>query len=367
CATPKPGQAGCFLVYRPQAAVNRALSAGLISKPHGLTPADLRSAYKLPDEATSDQTVAVSIAFHTDGLAKFLATYRKEFGLPPCTVASGCFRQVNQKGHATPVAPSGTFTGWDLEATLDVSMISASCPHCKILVVEANSPSRQDLAATDATAARLGAQVISNSYGGSEGAGQVPLEKDYSVPGHMFVASSGDVGYTSAQFPADVATVTAVGGTTLTKAAGSSRGWNEAVWNNPDLGAGGSGCSAWVAKPSWQHDTHCPTRTIADISAVAANVPVFSSTYGGWVTLAGTSVAAPLVAGIYGLVGNGATAKVADLYSHPKSFFDITKGNNAFLLGFTAGQICGRDYLCTAKTGYDAPTGLGTPDGTSGF
>ena len=100
---------------------------------------------------------------------------------------------------------------------------------------------------------------------------------------------------------------------------------------------------------------------------MAANVPIFSSTYGGWITVAGTSVAAPLVAGIYGLAGNAATRTTADLYSRPKSFFDITKGNNAFLVGFTPGQVCGRDYLCTAKTGYDAPTGLGTPDGISGF
>ncbi len=367
CARPGPGQAGCFLEYRRQVGVNREPAASRTSKPHGLTPADLRSAYKLPDLATSDQTVAVSIAFDTPDLAKFLATYRKEFGLPPCTVASGCFRQVNQQGKATPAEPAGVGTGWDLEATLDVSMISVACPHCKILVVEGKSPTLQDLAATDATAARLGAQVISNSYGGAEGADQVPLEKDYSQPGHTYVASSGDFGFTSAQFPADVATVTAVGGTTLTKAAGRARGWAEAVWNNPDLGAGGSGCSAWVAKPSWQHDTHCPTRTIADISAVAQNVPIFNSTFGGWVTVGGTSIAAPLVAGIYGLAGNGATRTAADLYSHRKSFFDITKGNNAWLQGRTAAQICGRDYLCAAKTGYDAPTGLGTPDGISGF
>ena len=107
CARPKPGQAECFLAYRPQAAVNRALTAGKVSRPRGLTPAELRSAYKLPDLATSNQTVAVSIAFHTAGLAKFLAAYRKQFGIPPCPVPSGCFRQVNQQGKVTPTEPSG--------------------------------------------------------------------------------------------------------------------------------------------------------------------------------------------------------------------------------------------------------------------
>ena len=108
--------------------------------------------------------MAVSIAFHTPHLARFLAHYRRQFGLPPCTVASGCFRQVNQHGGTKP-APSGVRTGWDLEATLDVSMVSVACPRCHILVVEGNSPSTPDLAATERTAARLGAQVISNSYG----------------------------------------------------------------------------------------------------------------------------------------------------------------------------------------------------------
>lgn len=122
-----------------------------------------------------------------------------------------------------------------------------------------------------------------------------------------------------------------------------------------------------MAKPSWQHDTHCPTRTIADISAVAENVPVFNSSFGGWVTVAGTSIAAPLVAGIYGLAGNGGKVTAANLYQHPKSFFNVTKGNNAFFLGNTPRQDCGNDYICVAKKGYDAPTGLGTPDGIGGF
>ena len=184
CARPRPGQAGCFLVYRPQRAVNRALTAKLDSRPRGLTPAELRSAYKLPDLATSDQTVAVSIAFHTTGLAKFLAACRKQFGIPPYTEASGCFRQVSQQGKATPTEPSAVNTGWDLEATLDVSMISVACPHCKILVVAAKSASFASLGATEVTAARLGAQVISNSYGTFESKRQRPFEKDWEPRGH---------------------------------------------------------------------------------------------------------------------------------------------------------------------------------------
>src|SRR5262249_21431588 len=134
CARPEAGQAQCFLVYRPQAAVNHAMAAGRPGGPKGLSAAAIRSAYRLRSRGSQDQTVAVSIAFHTPRLARYLAHYRNQFGLPACTVASGCFRQVNQHGGTRP-APPGVGTGWDLEATLDVSMVSAACPRCHILVV----------------------------------------------------------------------------------------------------------------------------------------------------------------------------------------------------------------------------------------
>ena len=361
CAQRRTGHAQCFLAYRPQRLAGPAAVPDA-ARPHGLSPAAIRSAYRLPAQQSSDQTVAVSIAFHTPHLARYLATYRKHYGLPPCTVASGCFRQVNQHGGTKP-APSGVATGWDLEATLDVSMISVACPRCHILVVEGNDSTPHDLAATERTAARLGAPVISNSYGGFEDGFSLPFRKAYQPRGRTVIASSGDSGFTDASFPADLPTVTAVGGTMLTRAH-NRRGWRERVWQQPDGGAGGSGCSAWIAKPPWQHDTHCPMRTVADISAVADNIPVFSPTYSGWVTVAGTSVSAPLVAGIYGLAGNGTTMTTARLYRHRQAFFDITDGYNTF---GPPRVICGGDYLCTAKKGYDAPTGLGTPNGPGGL
>jgi len=360
CARPQAGQAQCFLVYRPQREVNRATAAGLAASPQGLGAAAIRSAYRLRSEGSPAQTVAVSIAFHTPHLARYLAAYRKQFGLPSCTAASGCFRQVNQNGGTKP-EPSAVGTGWDLEVTLDVSMVSAACPRCHILVVEGKDPTPASLAATERTAARLGAQVISNSYGIIESGFSLPFRKAYQPHGHAVVASSGDSGFTIAQFPADLPTVTSVGGTRLTRAH-NRRGWRERVWRQAN-GAGGSGCSAWIAKPAWQHDTHCPGRTIADISAVATDVAIFNPTYGGWLTIGGTSVAAPLVAGIIGLAGNGGTMTTAGLYRHRGSFFDITAGDNVFA---PPAQACG-DYLCTAKKGYDAPTGLGTPDGQGGL
>jgi hypothetical protein len=368
CAVPRPHRAQCYLRFRPQAAVNGAIAAGRAgpaTAPRGWTPQQLRAAYRLPagHRTARRQTVAVSIAFRTPHLARNLAAYRRHFGLPPCTVASSCFRVVNQRGRRAPLPPSGRGTGWDLEATLDVSMISAACPHCRILVVEASDDGTASLARTDVTAARLGAQVISNSYGTRESGLALALRRSYTPAHHTVVASAGDTGFTAASFPADLSGVIAVGGTSLVRSAGQ-RGWTERAWHNSS-GAGGSGCSAYVRKPRWQHHPHCPGRTVTDVSAVAVRVPVFEPDYGGWVTVAGTSISAPLIAGVYGLAGNAARIGPRHLYTHAGDLFDVTAGNNALLA--PPGQACGGDYLCVARPGYDAPTGLGTPDGTAGF
>jgi subtilase family serine protease len=368
CPSAPAGHFRCFAIYRPQASVNRAIAvgvAGKASRPVGLTPRELEQAYRLPVSRASDQTVAVSIAYNTPHLAAYLAKYRQYFGLPPCTVASGCFRVVNEYGNANPkrLPSSGVDSGWDLEVTLDVSMISTACPHCKIIVVEGKSTSFADLARTDDTAVRLGAEVVSNSYGGRENGYAMAYAKSYDHPGHTIVASAGDYGYTAANFPAALSTVTAVGGTQLARAK-NSRGWWEQAWND-DLGAGGSGCSAYVPKPAWQHDPHCPGRTVADVSAAAANVPIYNPTYGGWISVDGTSVAAPLIAGIYGLAGNAATIPLGYAYSHRQFLFDVTRGTNSWF--WPSKDACGNDYLCVAKKGYDAPTGLGTPDGIGAF
>jgi hypothetical protein len=191
------------------------------------------------------------------------------------------------------------------------------------------------------------------------------LASRYSHSGHTVVVASGDSGFTAANFPANLASGTAVGGTALRRARGA-RGFTETVWNQPALpAAAGSGCSAYVAKPAWQHDRHCPGRTVADVAALATSVPIYEQHYGGWLLVAGTSAAAPLIAGVYGLAGNATHITPGGIYHHPRGLFDITTGNNA--LSGTPEADCEGDYLCTAKKGYDAPTGLGTPNGISAF
>ena len=139
------------------------------------------------------------------------------------------------------------------------------------------------------------------------------------------------------------------------------------AWNSPGEGAGSSGCSAYVAKPRWQHDTHCPGRTAADVSAIAWNVAVYNKDWGGWFTVGGTSASSPLIAGIIGLAGNGAKFVPGYEYAHAKgNLYDVTGGNNDWFFG-QGGKDCGNDYLCVAKKGYDAPTGLGSPNGIGAF
>ena len=169
--------------------------------------------------------------------------------------------------------------------------------------------------------------------------------------------STGDSGY-GVQFPANSSFVTAVGGTTL-KQASNARGWTETAW----AGAG-SGCSSYVAKPSWQTDTLCSRRMVADVSAVAdpnTGARVYgptSSTATGWMIIGGTSLSAPFIAGVYGV--NGGVANYgSDPYAHTSALFDVTSGNN--------GKQCKGTYFCTSVVGYDGPTGLGTPNGATAF
>lgn len=376
CPVTHLGGPRCLTLYAPQTAVNRAIAEKAAGRPlpvssttpKGWGATSIEAAYKLPVARDTGQTVAIVDAFSTPHLASDLAVYRKHYGLPPCTTASGCLKIVNQQGKASPL-PRPDPGGWGVEETLDVAMVSAACPLCKIIMVEGTQPTFGDLAAAEDTAVRLGAQVVSNSYGGRENGFTQAEAKHYVHPGHVIVASSGDFGFTAAAFPANLANVTDAGGTTLARAA-NARGWTETVWSDGG-GASGSGCSAYVAKPAWQHDPHCPGRTSADVAAVATNIAIYDTSlpkgFGGpWLTIEGTSASAPLIAGVYGLAGNAATVRPGFEYAHASALFDVTRGNNDWFNG-TGGASCGHDYLCVAKEGYDAPTGLGSPDGIGAF
>jgi subtilase family serine protease len=325
--------------------------------PAGYGPADLQSAYALPSaSAGSGQTVAIVDAFDDPNAEADLAIYRSQFGLSPCTTANGCFSKVDQNGGTNYPAPDA---GWAEEISLDLDMVSAICPNCNILLVEASSNSISDLGTAVNEAVALGAGFVSNSYGGSEYSGETSDESAfYNHPGVAVTASSGDSGF-GVEFPAASQFVTAVGGTSLTPDS-SARGWSETAWSGA-----GAGCSAFEPKPSWQADSGCANRTVADVSAVAdpnTGVAVFDDFGGdpGWEVFGGTSVASPIIASVFALAGTPApgTYPSSDPYANPGALNDVTSGSDG---------SCSPSYLCTAGPGYDGPTGLGTPNGATAF
>ncbi len=361
CGQPtKPGQMACFAEARTDIVQHMSVSPN--ATPSGYGPSDLQSAYNLPSAAAgSGQTVAVVDAQDDPSAESDLATYRAQYGLPACTTANGCFHKVDQSGGTN--YPSAD-PGWAGEISLDLDMVSAVCPQCHILLVEAASPSLADLGTAVNKAVSLGARYVSNSYGGAENPAETSLDNQYfNHPGVAITASAGDSGY-GAQFPAASQYVTAVGGTSLSRG-GNTRGWSESVWSTDSTHGTGSGCSADEPKPSWQTaDTGCAHRTIADVSAVAdpaTGVAVYDSySASGWNVFGGTSASSPIVAATYALAGTPAagTYPASYPYGGASALNDVTTGSNG---------TCAPSYLCTAGSGYDGPTGLGTPNGTAAF
>jgi hypothetical protein len=348
CPALGPGFAHCDA----QSAVNPSSTVRPHTGPAGYWPSDLQDAYNLASQAAAaggDQTVAIIDAYDNPNAEADLAVYRSQFGLPACTTANGCFRKVNQNGNASPLPAADA--GWAGEIALDLDMVSAVCPQCKILLVEATTNSMSDLGTAVNRAATMGATQISNSYGGDEWSGEAFAESYYHHPGVAVTVSSGDYGY-GVEYPAASAYVTAVGGTSLYQAA-NTRGWTEEAWDGA-----GSGCSTVIAKPAWQVGTKCTRRMVADVSAVAdpnTGVAVYNTYFdGGWGVYGGTSAAAPIVAAAYALVGSDTGANYgAYAYGHTSLFNDVKSGSNG---------SCLVNYLCTATLGWDGPTGLGTPN-----
>lgn len=359
CGNPAPRHASCFAEILNGVASGTATPNASLP---GYTPQDIRSAYALPSGGAG-VTVAVVDAFDLPSAESDLGIYRQRFGLPACTTANGCFRKVDQTGGISyPVANSD----WGAETALDIEMVSAACPACKILLVEAASDFMTDMGTAVDTAVALGAKYVTNSYG-AQGTGLDELDSMYfDHPGVVITASSGDAGFgpsNNPQFPASSPHVTAVGGTSLTPAAGTSRGWAETAWSGA-----GSGCSTYGVKPAWQHDSGCATKSVADVSAVAdpnTGVAAYTSApttsgQSGWLVFGGTSVASPLIAGMYALAGAPAAGSYPAEYpyQHVSALNDVTSGSNGSCSPSAA-------YLCTAGAGYDGPTGLGTPNGVS--
>ncbi|MFL6240124.1 MAG: S8 family serine peptidase [Actinomycetes bacterium] len=319
-------------------------------------PAEIQDAYKLPSASRgTGHTVAIVDAFNDPNAESDLQAYRTNYGLPTCTTANGCFKKVNQNGGTSSYPPSDI--GWSAEISLDLDAASASCPNCKLLLVEATDNSFTNLETAVNKAAGLGATVISLSWGAR---GYDPVDATHSPYKHAGVpvfTSTGDNGY-GGQYPATSRYVIAVGGTSLTAKPSTTRGWGETVWNDT-AGATGSGCStANPAVAPASYDTGCAGRAEADMSADAdplTGLRIYDTYgYSGWEVFGGTSLSSPLVAGAVALRTNPSQLSTPQqVYSAAgKFFYGVKKGNDG---------TCSPAQLCTARAGWDGPTGRGTP------
>jgi subtilase family serine protease len=452
CKAAKPGHATCFAIRRVEVAAGTPgalryeLAGGARPSdeisgpaatigPHGgLTPSDLATAYDFSSTATGTGiTVAIVDAYNDPNINADLQVFDKQYGLVTCSVANGCLKIVGQTGSTTVLPPDDT-SGWSTEETLDVQTVHSVCQNCKIILIEASSTSNADLSTAENEAVTLGAKVISNSYGGAEAGSSASSAAPYNHPGVVIVASAGDDGYydydelgegdpapyNQANVPASLNTVVAVGGTSLYLGQTAAR-QSETVWNDngtkdyfetivgDKLGATGGGCSTVFAAQGWQHSvsnwakTACGThRLVSDIAADADYLTGFDiySTYNcgssctvGWNTLGGTSLAAPIIAGLFGLSdgAQGVSYPSLTLYGHlgSSALYNVTEGGNGWCDGEGAAS-CGDpntlgagivdcdypasgttpsagDLACDAAVGYNGPTGVGTPNGLGAF
>jgi len=363
--------------------------------PIGYGAKDLESAYGLTSAGSTAGTIAIVDAGAYPLAASDLGVYRRQYGLPACTKASGCFtvRTYDNKAERKPATSE---TGKEIEeevaveTALDLDMASAACPKCKLLLlqlppIDAYADSTKQLhaaedhfAAAVQTAKSRGAKAASISYGypsDSYDATGSPATK-MNVTGMTVAASTGDYGYNGLYppWPQVLPSVVAVGGTELSQS--SNGAWHDAVWDG-----GGSGCSAGLTKPAYGQPASISAlcngyRASADVSAVAdpqTGVAVYdtyapSSNFPNeWIVVGGTSASAPLVAGIAVRAGVPASVHGPNrLYQKPASAFrDVVAGGNA------PKGVCSSDgvseRLCFADDGWDGPTGRGVPRGLVTF
>lgn len=385
CPPAKNGRVACGVVISPQSPAGINGSFVPTAYPGsgvggGYAPADLQAAYNIPSTGGAGRTVAVIVAFDYPAAESDLSVYRSQYGLSACTTSNGCFRRVNQNGQAgyPGLPPEGKL--WNVEAALDMDMVSASCPKCNILLIEANSELYADMAKAANTASLLGATTTNHSYSAPETSGLTAFNAYYNHPGQPTFAASGDHGYRNyllkgaplvPSYPASANSVAAVGGTELRPSPQTERKWIEFVWEQSycevegvvqNCGATGGGCSGFHLKPSWQSDPGCSMRMTNDVAAVSdwdsTPVSIYNTTETeGWVHVGGTSAASPIFAGIVAQASPYSRSMGSELLYRANSSYDVVAGSNY------EGGTCTPSYLCSAGIGYDGPTGLGTPNG----
>jgi hypothetical protein len=345
CAVPGADGLRCFA----QSFVEPDGSFTHFITPMGFGPPDLQSAYKLPTHGGNGKTVAIIGVNDYPNAEADLAAYRSQYTQSPCTSASGCFKRVAQDGTTNypPVDGPGCY-GANGIAALDLQLVSATCPDCKLLLVEVTSASDDNFATAVQTAVTLGAAAVTLSWGGGESTtdGQYASTFSQYGSGVLITTSTGSTGYAGGSWPGSYDGVVAVGSTTLTQDS-SARGWSEVAWPGS-----GSGCSAYEARPAWQPEatTMCSNRMSADVAVVGDPDTPVAIYCTGWQT----SSPAPdaIVAGAFTVLGVSPDPQA--IWDNPGAFFDVTYGSTG---------NCPTSLWCNAGVGYDGPTGWGSPNG----
>ena len=325
-------------------------------------------------------TIAIVDAFHYPNVESDLAFFNNEMGLPACTKANGCFSNLDQNGNDAQFTRCSRNSNWELETMLDVEWAHAMAPKAKIMLVEGCTNSFDDLLAAVHTAIAKGADVVSNSYGAGEFSGESSMDSEYfqQVP---ILFSSGDDAAAGKQYPCASSNITCIGGTRLMPK--SSTDFHRGTETGWTLSGGGCALGEEPA-PGWQTGNGVNvcggTRNMPDIAAIAdgdTGVIVYDSGNGGHFRVGGTSVACPVMAGIFADLDTARTTVMPTLLRKPKlagsaSPNYVNKGLYLKYAGHNTGNpyvfyyfdVIGGNNGYNAVAGYDLVTGLGVLTGS---
>jgi subtilase family serine protease len=368
------------------------------------SPAQIRAAYGLPAlppataaptaqqaaQMGAGQTIYIVDASSDPNVNAELAFFSQKFGLPGCvstTIAttanlplasapiSGCTLSVvynTSTGAMTSTVPAYD-SGWHTEIALDVQWAHAIAPMARIIVINAPDASLNSLLGAVTLANRMGPGVVSMSFGANEGTWTSAVDSNFATANMTYLAATGDSG-TAVSWPAVSTRVLAVGGTSLTYTPGSTR--SEVAWSSA-----GGGVSAYTTKPSYQ-TTSVPgmgsyaNRGVSDVSmnadpATGQYVAVITpgTTVAGWLSAGGTSLSTPQWAGLIAIANAQRSLAAKSIIGQPHTLLygqiATTKTTYASSFADIAAGSNGSCATCLARTGWDSPTGLGSPNATS--
>jgi kumamolisin len=332
------------------------------------TPASLACVYMLvasPDAACDPNTastnpsggsraIAIVDAYHYPTAMSDLQVFSAQFELPAPTSTN--FQVVYANGRQPRVNAD-----WNIEAALDIQWAHAMAPQAKIYLVEAASASYADLLYAVTVANSLvksaGGGEVSMSWGGSEFSAETFYDGYFTQSGVVYFASSGDS--PGVIWPSASRNVVSVGGTSLSRNPTTGAFQRELAWQS-----GGGGPSLYEPLPSFQNgvagisQTRRATPDIASDADPSTGVWVFASP--SWYIVGGTSVSAPVWAGIVNSAGSFAASSQSELTT-----LYANRANTSDFTDIAAGS-CGPNQGYTVAVGWDFCTGIGSPVGKSG-